>query len=103
MESTLQNMNKLFSPIRKSVSPMVGKLQAHLDVFPEIKNKEWKIAEYGFLNFNLCLNAQTSEIHTACDASYTVICVPNQIPRKFPSKKKIKETSSSVSTTIVYL
>ena len=53
MESTLLSMNKIFSPIKKSVSPMVDKLQAHLDIFPEVENREQKIAEYGFLNFNL--------------------------------------------------
>ena len=59
MESILQNMNKLFFPIRKNVLTMVDKFQAHLDIFPEIENKEQKIAEYGFLYFNLCLTAQT--------------------------------------------
>ena len=90
VESNLQGMNTLFSPVKKSISPLVDKLQAHLDIFPEEENKERKIAEHGFLNFNLCLNAQTMDVHTECDASYTVIAVPNQIPRKFPAKKKNK-------------
>ena len=90
VESKLEGLNVLFSPLRKSISPLVDKLHAHLDIFPEKENKERKIAEYGFLNFNLCLNAQTMDVHTECDASYTIISVPNQIPRKYPAKKKNK-------------
>ena len=44
----------------------------------------------GFLIL-ICLNAQTSETHTDCDASYTVICVSNQIPREFSFKKENKD------------
>ena len=37
VESKLEGMNILFSPLRKSISPLVDKLQAHLDIFPEKK------------------------------------------------------------------
>ena len=43
-----------------------------------------------YFYFNLYLDSQISETHTEYDASYTVIFVPNQIPREFPCKKKNK-------------
>ena len=36
------------------------------------------------------MNAQTAEKHTECDASYTVITVPNQVTTKFMDGKKTK-------------
>ena len=71
-------MNTHFAPLRKSISPLVSKLQVHIDAFVDKDKKDHKIAEYGFLNFNLCLNAQTAEKHTECDASYNIISVPVQ-------------------------
>ena len=40
---------------------MVDKLQEHLDVLPELAKDKQKLADSGFIVFNLCLNAQTSE------------------------------------------
>ena len=78
MESTLNKMNKGFSPLKKTVSPLIDKLHVHVDTFPEEEEQNRKIADLGFINFNLCLNAQTKKVHTECDASYTVISVPNR-------------------------
>ena len=61
MEVSIEGMNTHFAPLRKSISPLVSKLQVHIDAFTEKDKKDRKIAEYGFLNFNLCLNAQTAE------------------------------------------
>ena len=52
------------------------------------KKKEQILAEIGFITFNLCLNAQTAEKYTECDASYTAITVPNQVTTKFMDGKK---------------
>ena len=54
------------------------------------KKKDRKIADYGFVNYNLCLNAQTKEKHTECDASYTIISVPIQMEKKVNLVRKNK-------------
>ena len=54
------------------------------------KINEQTLAEIGFITYNLCLNAQTAEKHTECDASYTVITVPNQVTTKFMDGKRNK-------------
>ena len=82
MDISIESMNTYFAPLRNSISPLVSKLQVHIDAFTEKDKKDRKIAEYGFLNFNLCLNAQTAEKHTECDASYTIISVPAQLEKK---------------------
>ena len=64
-------MNKVFSPL-------IDKLFVHSDIFPDKEEQNRKIADLGFVNFNLCLNAQITKVHTECDASYTVISVPNR-------------------------
>ena len=88
MESTIGTFNVLLSPIKKSISPLVNKLQTHLDVFPDKDKDDRKLADNGFISYNLCLNAQTEEKHTECDASYTIISVPNQLPRKTNKGKR---------------
>ena len=78
----MNRINKKFSSIKKTVSPLIDKLQVHLDIFPEEEEQNRTIAQLGFINFNLCLNAQTKKVHTECDASYTIILVPNQLINK---------------------
>ena len=58
MEKTIDNMHTPFTPHKKAISPLIDKLQVHLDIFPDKKN-ECKLVDQGFVNYNLCLNAQT--------------------------------------------
>ena len=90
MENSISNMNNHFNPLKKTISPLVDKLHVHLDVFPELAKDDQKLADSGFIVFNLCLNAQTLEYHTECDASYTMISVPNQLSKKTSTEKKNK-------------
>ena len=50
----------------------------HLNVFEERNKGNDVLRTRGFMNHNLCLNAETEQPHTECDSSYTIICVPNQ-------------------------
>lgn len=88
MESRVYLFNNIFPPLRRSISPWVNKLHVHLDVFPEKTTEDKQLADSGFLTYNLCLNAQTEVKHTECDASYTIIAVPNQLPKTKTDKKK---------------
>ena len=90
METSIEKMNIHFAPLRKTISPMISKLQVHVDAFVEKEKEDRKIAEYGFVNYNLCLNAQTTEKHTECDASYTIISVPLQLNKKVDLVRKNK-------------
>ena len=69
---------------------MIDKLQPHLDIFPDKTKKERKLVIQGFVNYNLCLNAQTQQRHTECDASYTIISVPSQLDKVYLKEKKNK-------------
>ena len=77
MEYSLSNISNNLTPLQNTISPLVNKLQVHLDVFTENKKSKQTLAEIGFITYNLCLNAKTAEKHTECDESYTVITVPN--------------------------
>ena len=90
MDGSINGINRQFGPLRKTISPFVDKLHVHLDVFPETESKNRKIADLGFINFNLCFNAQTAEKHTESDASYTIISVPTQLPKKNNFRRKNK-------------
>jgi len=79
MEAAIDQLNQRFSPLRKTLSPNVAKVQMHMNVFEDRNKKDIKLASNGFLNYNLCLNAKTEDPHTECDSSYTVITVPNQM------------------------
>ena len=80
MERSIDNIHTHLTPLKKTISPLIDKLQVHLDIFPERKN-ECKLVDQGFVNYNVCLNAQTEQRHTECDASYTIISVPSQLAK----------------------
>lgn len=86
-EETINRLNTVFCPLKNSISPLVNKLHVHLDVFPEKEMRERLLANYGFVSYNLCLNAETEQKHTECDASYTVISVPSQLHKKTHGRK----------------
>ena len=90
-EGSVDGLVKQFAPLRKTISPLVDKLQVHLDIFPEKEKDECKIVEQGFLNYKLCLNAQTSKKHTECDVSYTLITVPIQLSKKKKQSSEKKQ------------
>ena len=56
MERSINGINRQFGPLRKTISPFVDKLHVHLDVFLETESKNRKIANLGFINYNLCFN-----------------------------------------------
>ena len=89
MERSIDNIHLSLTPLKKTISPLIDKLQVHLDIFPERKN-ECKLVDQGFVNYNVCLNAQTEQRHTECDASYTIISVPNQLAKETSTGKKNK-------------
>lgn len=60
-----------------------------MDLYPGKSSEDTQFAKSGFITYNLCINAQTAERHTECDASYTIIAVPNQLPKAKNEKKKI--------------
>ena len=47
MEKTIDNMHRPFTPLKKTISPWIDKLQVHLDIFPEKnkKNVSWLIRD----------------------------------------------------------
>ena len=96
MEKNIDNMHTPFTPLKRSISPLIDKLQVYLDFFPDKGKKECKLVDQGFVNYNLCLNAQTEQKHTECDASYTVIAVPSQLGKVISKGKKIKADSKSI-------
>ena len=51
----------------------------------EEKFYDKKLANFGFVNYNLGFNAQTVEEHTECNALYTIICSPNQLSKSTKS------------------
>ena len=89
MERSIDNIHTHLTPLKKTISPLIDKLQVHLDIFPERKN-ECKLVDQGFVNYNICLNAQTEQRHTECDASYTIISVPSQLAKVTSTGKKNK-------------
>ena len=82
MEMATDLINNHCSPLKKTLSPNVANLQMHLNMFENRNKKDNQLATRGLVNYNLCLNVETEQAHTECDASYTVICVPNQILNK---------------------
>ena len=78
VESSIDSICCRLSCFKKSISPKVAMVPYNLDLFPEKQQYERRLANNGFINMHVCLNAQTSIQHTECDSSYTVITVPLQ-------------------------
>ena len=78
VESAINQIHNSCSFLNKSLSPNVANIQTHLNVFEERNKDDDILPTSGFLNYNLCINAETEQAHTECDSSYTIICVPNQ-------------------------
>ena len=75
------SVTHMFSTLRKlqdTFSPHITTLQHHFDFNDETQEYEYKLQKKGILNVHICHNAQTEIKHTECDASYTIISVPNQ-------------------------
>jgi len=78
IESSINHINNSCGFLNRTLSPNVANIQMHLNVFEERDKNDAVLPSRGFMNYNLCLNAETEQPHTECDSSYTIICVPNQ-------------------------
>ena len=88
MEDAINNINNSCGTFAASLSPNVANIQTYLNVFENRDKDDIKLASRGFINYNLCLNAETEQPHTECDCSYTIIAVPNQLLSEKPKTKK---------------
>ena len=79
MEDAINNINNSCGTFATTLSPNVANIQMHLNVFENRDKDDIKLVSKGFMNYNLCLNAETEQPHTECDCSYTIIAVPNQM------------------------
>ena len=76
--TAINQINRSCSFLNRTLSPNVANIQMYLNVFEERNKNDDILLTNGFMNYNLCLNAETELPHTECDSSYTLICVPNQ-------------------------
>ena len=81
--------------MRNKLSPKVAAIQSNVDVNPGNTELENEVEMKGYLNFHLCINAQTNMAHTEPDASYTVIVVPNGIHESQRGEMVIRENLNS--------
>ena len=65
-----------FNKLQDTISPHIVKLQHHFDLHDKDKGTEYELQKRGILNVHICHNAQTKMKHTECDASYTIISIP---------------------------
>ena len=79
LNASLEMINNRFISMRNKISPKVAAIQSNVDFNPGNTDLENEVEMKGYLNFHLCINAQTNMAHTEPDASYTVIVVPNSI------------------------
>lgn len=73
------------------MSPLIANAIKNIPTHKEEIRNNNHLIKHGFLNSNICLNAQTNIPHTENDTSYTIISVPNQT--HFSNKKQQQKTS----------
>ena len=88
-------INNRFISLRNKLSPKVAAIQSNVDFHPGNTELENEVEMKGYLDFHLCINAQTNMAHTEPDASYTVIVVTNGIHESQGGGIVIRENLSS--------
>ena len=91
-------INNRFISMQNKISPKVAVIQSNVDFNPGNTDLENEVEMKGYLNFHLCINAQTNMAHTEPDASYTVIVVPNGIHEIQGKKMQIRQNLNSLLT-----
>ena len=72
-------MEKICSITAKVISPKVANIQFHMGISSNGNHEQEQIFKQGYVNCHVCLNVQTRNFHTECNASYTAIAVPSQL------------------------
>ena len=81
VSESLKVIGNICSITKKAASPNIRHIQCHVGISSNGNKIQGDLFENGYINSHLCLNAETSEFHTECDSSYTVISVPSQLTR----------------------
>ena len=79
MSLSMDLIHTRFVPLRNKYSPKVTAISSNMNMVVAPSKEEQNLEKKGFLSCHLCLNAQTQELHTENDTSYTIIAVPNKI------------------------
>jgi len=86
MSLSMDLIHTRFIPLRNKHSPKVSAISSNMNMVVAPSKEEQNLEKKGFLSCHLCLNAQTQELHTEHDASYTIIAVPNKISSTSPNE-----------------
>lgn len=88
LHCTVSHIFSSIHNLQHAISPHVAILQNHFDLVDKTQEDQFNLQKKGILNVHICHNAQTEMKHTECDASYTIISVPDQGTKKSKDGKQ---------------
>ena len=78
LQSAVINMKSVLPNVQEFISPTLETAFEIQKKIGDINMNEISISECGMWQSAICINAQTTELHTENDCTYTVITVPKQ-------------------------
>ena len=106
LKYSLKLIHDRFLPVHNKLSPKVAVMQWMIDIFPEKEYKDQRVENNGFINFHLCIDAQTEVSHTEHDSSYTIIAVPQQKKNHKPkgnNKRRFELVINESKTAVIHM
>ena len=79
LKDGIQSLGAILPVLQDYIAPVFHVAEKLQSIIGNINIKKGKYAEYGIWKSVFCVNAQTTEMHSEDDCSYTVITVPKQI------------------------
>ena len=76
--SAVNGMSKIIHNIKNFIAPTLNVAYQSQKVLGEFNMRKVSISECGMWQSSICINGQTTTVHTENDCSYTVITVPEQ-------------------------
>ena len=88
LKDAIDNLSRLLRNLKDMISPV---LIAAYNYQHELKcniMSDVESSKHGVWQSQICVNAQTSELHTEKDCTYTIIGIPNQNMKALPKRRK---------------
>ena len=88
LKDAIDNLSRLVRKLKDMISPVLSAAYTYQTEFDCEVMSNVESAKHGVWQSQICVNAQTSELHTEKDCTYTIIGVPKQNIKDLPNRQK---------------
>ena len=88
LKDAIDNLSTLIRNLKDMISPVLSAAYKYQNELKCNVMSDVESSKHGVWQSQICVNAQTSELHTETDCTYTIIGVPNQNTKALPKRRK---------------